>query len=100
MVGRFSWALLAGAIVLTGACSKNSASVTEENIAVQRPASDDSDMVMVPAGEFIMGSNKVDKEGLQQEYGFEAPLYVNEHPEQQGQTEKPYPDLTFLFFQG
>jgi formylglycine-generating enzyme required for sulfatase activity len=27
-----------------------------------------------------MGSDRVDKEGLQQQYGFEMPLYLNEHP--------------------
>lgn len=37
-------------------------------------------MVLVPAGPFIMGSNKRDTEGLQARYGFEKPLYVNEHP--------------------
>lgn len=38
-------------------------------------------MVKVPAGEFIMGSNKIDSEGLQEQYGFSTPLFVNEHPE-------------------
>jgi len=38
-------------------------------------------MKKVPAGTFIMGSNKIDKEGLQEQYDFPAPPYLNEHPE-------------------
>ena len=37
-------------------------------------------MVLVPAGEFIMGSNEVDGDGLQEEFGFREPLYLDEHP--------------------
>lgn len=47
-----------------------------------RDHSPPSDMVLVPAGEFIMGSNKVDTEGLQQRYGLVKPLYTDEHPQQ------------------
>ena len=81
MFRRFPWAHAMVAIALVSACSKNSVSVTETDVAAQRPAADDVAMVAVPAGEFIMGSDKVDKEGLQQQYGFEAPLYMNEHPQ-------------------
>ena len=38
-----------------------------------------SEMILVSAGEFIMGSNKVDKEA--KDYGFIQPLYVDEHPQ-------------------
>jgi formylglycine-generating enzyme required for sulfatase activity len=79
MVGRVSQALLMAAMASLAACSKNSVS------AAQQAGDDNAPMVMVPAGEFIMGSNKVDKEGLQQQYGFEEPLYVNEHPERKVQ---------------
>lgn len=41
-----------------------------------------ADMVLVPAGEFIMGSDKLDTEGLQQRYGLVKPLYLDEHPQQ------------------
>jgi len=40
---------------------------------------DQSEMILVPAGEFVMGSDKVDKEG--KKYGFIQPLYVDEHPQ-------------------
>jgi formylglycine-generating enzyme required for sulfatase activity len=38
------------------------------------------DMVLVPAGPFVMGSDKTDSEGLQQRYGLVKPLYLDEHP--------------------
>ena len=69
------------AVVALSACSKNSVSLPETAVAEQAAAMDEGAMIVVPAGDFIMGSNKVDKEGLQQQYGFEAPLYVNEHPQ-------------------
>jgi len=69
------------AMVALSACSKNSVSLPESAAAEQAAAMDEGAMTVVPAGDFIMGSNKVDKEGLQQQYGFEAPLYVNEHPQ-------------------
>ncbi len=42
----------------------------------------DMPMVLVPASEFILGSNKVDTEGLQKRYGFTTPIYLDEHPQQ------------------
>lgn len=40
----------------------------------------DPDMVLIPAGEFIMGSDDVDASGKSQEFGFNEPMYLNEHP--------------------
>jgi formylglycine-generating enzyme required for sulfatase activity len=77
MTGRLSRLVLIGTLVLAGACSRHSAPAA---IADNAAASDDDDMVKVPEGEFIMGSDKVDTDNLQQQYGFESPLYVNEHP--------------------
>ncbi len=37
--------------------------------------------ILIPAGSFIRGSNKIDEEGLQERYGFVTPLFLNEHPE-------------------
>jgi formylglycine-generating enzyme required for sulfatase activity len=37
-------------------------------------------MVLVPAGEFLMGSDKIDTEGTTAEYGMRRPLFVDEHP--------------------
>lgn len=39
-------------------------------------------MVYIPAGEFIMGSDRTDEEGLRLRYGFTVDLYLNEHPVQ------------------
>jgi formylglycine-generating enzyme required for sulfatase activity len=36
---------------------------------------------LIPAGAFIMGSNKTDTTGKQQEYGLVKPLFLDEHPE-------------------
>lgn len=40
-----------------------------------------ADMVLIPAGKFVMGSDKTDKAGLQKEYGFIEPLFLDEHPQ-------------------
>jgi formylglycine-generating enzyme required for sulfatase activity len=45
------------------------------------------DMVLIPAGEFVMGSNKTDEAKIQKEYGFVEPLFLDEHP--QRKTELP-----------
>ncbi len=37
-------------------------------------------LVAIPAGEFIMGSDKVDDTGMKERYGFVKPLYLDEHP--------------------
>jgi len=42
--------------------------------------SNQADMVLIPAGKFVMGSEKTDKAGLQKEYGFIEPLFLDEHP--------------------
>lgn len=39
-----------------------------------------SDMVYVPKGEFIMGSDEVDKDAKAQQYGERKPWYANEKP--------------------
>ncbi|MBL1261661.1 MAG: SUMF1/EgtB/PvdO family nonheme iron enzyme [Thiotrichaceae bacterium] len=53
----------------------------ELQLGLASPSTAAISMVTVPAGEFMMGSNKVDDEGLQEQYGFSTPLFVNEHPE-------------------
>lgn len=51
----------------------------EQNMPTKVVNLDDS-MVLIPAGPFIMGSDKEDTEGLKEQYGFVKPLFVNEHP--------------------
>lgn len=38
-------------------------------------------MLLVPAGEFIMGSNRKDTHGKTAEFGMAKPLFLDEHPE-------------------
>lgn len=38
-------------------------------------------MVLIPAGEFIMGSDRVDREQKWREYGYPQPWFVDEHPQ-------------------
>ena len=39
------------------------------------------EQVVVPAGEFIRGSNREDDLAMRQQYGFPEPLFVDEHPQ-------------------
>ena len=48
-------------------------------------------MVLVPAGEFFMGSDGVDTEGTASEFGMIKPMYVDEHPKH-----KVYLDAYFI----
>lgn len=67
-----------------GGCGKNVGEVSAPDKTTSQKAAQkvglQVPMKLVPAGEFTMGSNKVDKEGMQERYGFPAPLYLNEHP--------------------
>ena len=39
-----------------------------------------AEMVLIPAGPFVMGSNEVDREGRAVEVGSQKPWYLDEHP--------------------
>lgn len=41
------------------------------------------DMVLIPAGPFILGSDKVDRDGQAKDYGLSKPLYLDEHPQRE-----------------
>ena len=51
-------------------------------------------MVQVPKGEFIMGSNEVDKEAKAIQYGDKRPWYANEGPERKVQLKEFHIDRT------
>jgi len=72
-------------VSLLAACGKNvetNAVVSDDGkLSQSKPANLEVEMLTVPAGSFIMGSNKVDKDGMKERYGFPEPLYLNEHPE-------------------
>lgn len=42
---------------------------------------DQKEMVLIPSGEFIMGTNMVDKEGTHKKIGSVKPLFLDQHPE-------------------
>ena len=41
---------------------------------------DGKEMVLVPAGEFIMGTNKIDDEKIHLKIGAVKPLFLDQHP--------------------
>lgn len=53
-----------------------------------------SEMVLVPAGKFIMGTDEVDASGKSQEFGFNEPLYLNEQPQREIELAAFYIDKT------
>ena len=68
------WMLCFLMVVLSG-CEQRG-----QPVAATVSTSADEGMVRIPAGVFVMGSDRQDKEGLKARYGFEKPLFVNEHP--------------------
>jgi formylglycine-generating enzyme required for sulfatase activity len=49
-------------------------------------------MTLIPAGEFVMGSLRVDDEGIREQYGFTIELFLNEHPEHRVRLDDYYID--------
>jgi len=65
----------------------------EQSAATQRKAATlDDEMVLIPAGGFIMGSNKVDKTQKAGEFGNAKPWYLDEHPEHKVKLDAYYID--------
>ncbi len=76
MINNRGYVLIAVLAVVLCGCSK---SEDAPQGRVKQPSAMEG-MVLIPGGEFIMGSDKTDDAGLQKEYGFVNPLYVDEHP--------------------
>jgi len=62
---------------LISACS-NDVSSQKNNSSTSAPTI--TGMVYIPAGEFSMGSDDIDASGKSEEFGFNEPWYLNEHP--------------------
>ncbi|GJL78435.1 MAG: hypothetical protein NPINA01_14240 [Nitrospinaceae bacterium] len=52
----------------------------------------EKEMVLIPAGEFIMGTDKTDPENTQQKIGTVKPLYQDQHPERKVHLDAYYID--------
>src|SRR3569832_2663281 len=80
VTGCKSLALVLTSGLLLRGCSQNSSEASQSATSNAGPTQL-TPQATAPAGEFIMGSNKTDTEGLHQRYGRESPLFVGEHPE-------------------
>lgn len=85
--------LLLLVIPITGCQKGGNEEKKEPAKAVEQPETAiPAGMVLIPAGEFIMGSDDVDKEGLQQRFGMTKIPYMNEHPERKVHLDDYYID--------
>ncbi len=69
------------AILLLGACSEDGKSPATNQPTPQQTSQAPEGMVLIPAGNFIMGSDNVDASGKSEEFGFNEPWFLNEHPQ-------------------
>lgn len=76
---KYYFLILLTTLLLMGCEDKNvnatSATGEKNPLAINVP------QVLVPAGEFIRGSDREDDLAMRQQYGFPAPLFVDEHPQ-------------------
>lgn len=54
---------------------------TDSLTPIKTSGIDGKEMVLIPGGEFIMGTNKTDPENTHQKIGTVKPLYLDQHPE-------------------
>jgi formylglycine-generating enzyme required for sulfatase activity len=66
--------------VLLTACDSGHEAATAK-AEKEKPVALVVEQVLVPAGEFIRGSNREDDVDMRQQYGFPEPLFVDEHPQ-------------------
>lgn len=64
--------------VLLSACGRGDDPVPP---APELPPPLEEVMLLIPAGEFTMGSDKVDKENKWREFGYSQPWFLDEHPQ-------------------
>jgi len=66
-------ALISPVVAAVSGCDNKQRAVHPDTVATE--------LVVIAAGEFIMGSDKVDTAGMKERYGFVKPLYLDEHPQ-------------------
>ena len=71
-------------LIFVAGCERNNTNTTTPAATTQESGANtaigERGMILIPAGEFIMGSDEVDASGKSQEFGFNEPLYLPEHP--------------------
>lgn len=81
------------------ACNDSgSQNTVAQNSKAEAPVSQSSTsnfpgMVLIPAGEFIMGNDDIDVSGKSKEFGFNEPWYLPEHPKQKVHLNAYYIDI-------
>lgn len=76
-------AVLCSLLLVISACDKKSttsASGDSDSGNVNEAVTLNVPQVLIPAGKFIRGSNRKDDIAMRQQYGFPAPLFLDEHP--------------------
>ena len=78
-VKKYLFGVLATVLLLVACDAKNNNAASID--VAKHTGALDVKQVLVPAGEFIRGSNREDDLAMRQQYGFPAPLFVDEHPQ-------------------
>jgi formylglycine-generating enzyme required for sulfatase activity len=81
------------ALLLSSSCNKSPQSSSNDTDQQPTAPVTEVEMVLIPAGEFIRGSNKVDDSGMKERYGFPNDLYLDEHPEHKLNLDEFYIDV-------
>ncbi len=76
------WLITVLIVLLLAGCEKNNESSKQNIVDDAKPSINlKVQQVLIPAGEFVRGSNKKDDLAMRQRYGFPAPLYLDERPQ-------------------
>lgn len=68
-------------LVLLALVVLSTAQAATNTISSNPPVIDHSDMILIPAGQFVMGDNKTETTNKSGEFGNTKPWYLDEHPQ-------------------